>query len=157
MMSKIDFGASATKCSTQVGWSYENAPKIFGFEVEGVFAGDKNQNMPNISFKGDAKNSILGGWCNDVVLGALCWTPEAKAFLTEKPGAFRAAMHFQPSWQDDTQFSSETNNVRSASGVLRRPGHSDTHSQDICVWQTVHVLMNLCIKTALRRKYAAEN
>ena len=113
-MSKIDFWASATKCSTQVGWSYENAPKIFGFEVEGVFAGDKNQNMPNISFKGDAKNSILGGWCNDVVLGALCWTPEAKAFLTEKPGAFRAAMHFQPSWQDDTQFSSETNNVRSS-------------------------------------------
>ena len=62
MVSKIDFGASATKCNTQIGWSYENAPKIFGFELEGVFAGDKNQNMPKIGFKGDAKNSILGGW-----------------------------------------------------------------------------------------------
>ena len=91
MMSKIVFWASARKCSTQVGWSYENAPTIFGFEVEGVFAGDKNQNMPKISFKGDAKNLILGGWCNDVVLVALCWTPEAKAFLTDKPGASRAA------------------------------------------------------------------
>ena len=58
MMSKIDFGASATKSSAQVGWSYENAPKIFGFEFEGVFAGDKNQNilktalrvMPKIQF-----------------------------------------------------------------------------------------------------------
>ena len=66
MMSKIDFGASATKCSTQGGWSYENAPKIFGFEFEGVFAGDKNQNMLKISFKGDAKNSILGA-------GAMTW------------------------------------------------------------------------------------
>ena len=39
----------------------------------GVFAGDKNQNMLKISFKGDAKNTILRGLLN------------REAYLTEKP------------------------------------------------------------------------
>ena len=85
MMSKIVFWASARKCSTQVGWSYENAPLKLRVSSQG------SQNMSKISFKGDAKNIISGGWCNDVVLVALFWTPEAKAFLTDKPGASRAA------------------------------------------------------------------
>ena len=40
--------------------------------------------------------SPLEDWAKDVVLGVPGWTPEAKAFLTKKPGAFRAAMHCSP-------------------------------------------------------------
>ena len=40
---------------------------------EGVFAGDKNQNMLKISFKGDAKITILRGLLH------------REAYLTDKP------------------------------------------------------------------------
>ena len=59
MMSKIVFWASARKCSSQVGWSYENAP------LKLRVSSQASQNMSKISFKGDAKNIISGGWCND--------------------------------------------------------------------------------------------
>ena len=124
----------------------------------GVFAGDKNQNMLKISFKGDAKITILRGllhreayltdkpknyenhWINcekqiknsfqaaagDIKGGQarprtkiepsmanqILLPPPGWSLLNREAWCFRAAMLFQPSWQHDNQFSSETNTAR---------------------------------------------
>ena len=110
--------------------------------------------------KGGQKGGLLSpleDWAKDVVLGVPGWTPEAKAFLTEKPGAFRAAMHFQPSWQDDTQFSSETNNVRSSlwsASAPRSQWHSFTRYPvygNLCMHWWRYASKRLCDGTMQQR------
>ena len=60
-------------------------------------------------------------------------------------------MHFQPSWQHDHLFNSETNTARSP--FRSAPTIFQCHSHHICVWQTLHALMRLRIKKALHCMY----